>query len=140
MALITLVLLLVFCTLVLHPRLSAPPHWLTRVRTETEARLDPLAMITMIYALFGILLSPFFAYYPFDIMARLFANVILLLLALPAGAEQLVRHFSSRSPEATNEAVMESLGDIINGFARWQQVLAFAGLAAAVLLVFSMAR
>lgn len=134
MALVTLLLLLLFAALVLRPTLSHPPAWLVRLTDEAAARIDPLAMWVLVYSLAAIFLTAFFVPNTLDIFVRLFANVVLLLLALPAGAQQLDRAFSKDGARSRNEAIAESLGDIVQGIARYQTTIAYVGLAAAVLL------
>lgn len=134
MALITLLLLLLFSALALRPTLSNPPQWLAKITDEAEARIDPLAMYTLVYGLVAIFLAAFFVHGTLDIVTRFFANIMLVLLALPAGAEQLTVRFSNRGPDDTNDAIMESLQDILAGLARNQALLGWVGVGAAVLL------
>jgi hypothetical protein len=134
MALVTLVLLLVFCAVPLRERMAHPPVWLVRLTDWVAVRIDPMAMWVMIYALASIFLTPFFVTGTLDVLVRLFAGIMLLLLVLPEAVPQLIRQLQSRSGEAVNEAIAESLGDIIEAIARHRATLAYAGLLVAALL------
>lgn len=134
MALVTLILLLLFCALPLRAAMQAPPQWLARVSDELTARIDPLAMWVMVYALLSIFLTPFFVTGTLDVLVRLFAGIMLLLLALPHGGPQLMRVAAERNGGQSNEAIAESLTDIIQGIARHHTLLGYIGMAAAVLL------
>ncbi len=134
MALVTLVLLLLFCAPPIKESMQNPPQWLARVSDELTARIDPLAMWVLVYALLSIFLTPFFVTGTLDVLVRLFAGIMLMLLALAEGAPQLMRAINDRTGEQTNEAIAESLNDIIQGVARNQKILSYVGVAAAVLL------
>ncbi len=134
MALVTLILLLLFCAPPLRASLETPPQWLVKVSDELTARIDPVAMWVLAYALLSIFLTPFFVSGTLDVLVRLFASIMLLLLALGEGAPQLLRAINDRTGEQTNEAIAESLNDIIQGVIRHQKLLSYIGIAAAVLL------
>lgn len=134
MALVTLILLLLFCAPPVRAGMANPPQWLVKVSDELTARIDPVAMWVLVYALVSIFLTPFFVSGTLDVLVRLFASIMLLLLALGEGAPQLMRTINDRTGEQTNEAIAESLNDIIAGVVRHQKLLSYIGLAAAVLL------
>ena len=134
MALVTLVLLLVFCARPLRAALENPPHWLVRVAEEVETRIDPLAMWVLVYALASIFLTPFFVTGTLDVLVRLWAGIMLLLLALPEGTPQVLRTLASRTGEQANEAIAESLNDIVQGVGRHHKTLGYIGLAVALVL------
>ena len=134
MALVTLLLLLTFCALPLREKMPQPPVWLVRATDPVLARMDPLAMWVLVYALLSVFLTPFFVTGTLDVLVRLTASIMLLLLALPEGVPQLLRRMQSRTGEATNEAIVESLGDIIDGIGRFRLVLAYVGIVVAALL------
>ena len=134
MALVTLILLLLFCAPPIRASMANPPQWLAKVSDELIARIDPVAMWVLAYALLSIFLTPFFVSGTLDVLVRLFASIMLLLLALSEGAPQLMRTINDRTGEQTNEAIAESLNDIIQGVARHQKLLSYIGIASAVLL------
>ncbi len=134
MALVTLLLLLLFCAPPIRTAMEHPPQWLGRIADELTARIDPVAMWVLVYALLSIFLTPFFVTGTLDVLVRLFASIMLLLLALPEGAPQLMRKIAERSGEQANEAIAESLNDIIAGIGRNQKIMAYIGMGAAVLL------
>ncbi len=134
MALVTLVLLLLMCALPLRESMAHPPVWLVRLTDWLMARIDPLALGVMVYALVSIFLTPFFVTGTLDVLVRLLASVMLLSLALPEGVPQLMRRLQNRTGEAANEAIVESLSDIIDGIARVRLILAYIGMVVAALL------
>lgn len=134
MALVTLLLLLLFCAPPVRASMANPPQWLVKVSDELTARIDPVAMWVLVYALASIFLTPLFVSGTLDVLVRLFASIMLLLLALGDGAPQLMRAINTRTGEQTNEAIAESLNDIIAGVVRQQKLLSYIGLAASVLL------
>ncbi len=134
MALVTLLLLLLFCAVPLRKTMEAPPQWLARVSDEVSARMDPLAMWVLLYAVLSIFLTPFFVTGTLDVLVRLFAGIMLALLALPEGTPQLMRTLEERNGGKGNEAIAESLGDIIQGIGRYHTLFGYVGMAAAVLL------
>lgn len=134
MALVTLILLLLAAAVPLREKMAHPPVWLVRVTDAVTTRIDPLAMWVLVYALASIFLTPFFVTGTLDVLVRLFASIMLLLLVLPEGAAQTMREMQTRTGEETNAAIAESLGDIVDGVARYRPALAYVGFATAVLL------
>lgn len=134
MALVTLILLLVFSAVPLRAKMAHPPVWLVRMTDWVEVRIDPAAMWVMIYALASIFLTPLFVTGTLDVLVRLFASIMLLLLVMPEGVPQLMRQLQARSGEQTNEAIAESLGDIIGVVAEHRAILGYVGLVVGALL------
>lgn len=134
MALVTLVLLLLFCALPMRESMTHPPIWLVRLTDWLQVRIDPFAMWSMIYALVSIFLTPFFVTGTLDVLVRIFAAILLMLLSMPEGVPQLLRSLQARTGEAANEAIVESLGDIIDGIARYRVIVAYVGIVVAALL------
>lgn len=130
MALASLLLLLVFCALYLHRVLPNPPAALVKVTDKVSPHLEPLAFWTVIYGLVAILLTPIFVWGTLDVVIRLLANATLVIMALPAAYGQI----NTRMGGKVNEAIAESLADMIRGIERQQKFVGYAGCAMAVLL------
>ena len=130
MALASLLLLLVFCALYLHRILPNPPAALVKVADKVSPHLEPLAFWTVIYGLVAILFSALSFLGTFDILVRILANVTLVVMALPAAYGQI----NTRMGDKVNEAIAESLSDMIRSIERFQKPLGYAGCVLAVLL------
>lgn len=130
MALITLILLVAFTMIYLARSLDNKPAWLTAAVDNIMAYIDPLSFWSIIYGLVALLMAALLVHTPLDIMVRLLANAMIILLALPYAFQKLVARFQGEE----NAAILESLHDIVNGITRHEKTAAFVAAGTAVVL------
>jgi hypothetical protein len=136
MGLITLALLLAFTAIYLSKSFSKSPAFVTKAVGKINDNLDQVALWGSAYALACVLLTPILVYSGGDMFIRLISNLLIITLALPYVAEQLLPKFQ----EKINPAIFEEIKNIVGWVSKQEKYLGYAGAAVSVILFFVLFR
>ncbi|MBI3441521.1 MAG: hypothetical protein HY052_06945 [Proteobacteria bacterium] len=129
MGLITLILLLSFTALSLSKSLTKKPGFVNQVVAKVTTHLDKLSLWGSGYAVVSAII--FIAIYGGGSMfVRLFADMLIILMALPFVLEQLLPKFQ----EKLNPVIIEELKHVVGWVTKQDKYIGYAGAIISLLL------
>lgn len=130
MALITIILLGALSLLYISKGLKSKPDFITKAVDFIAANIEWIALWGIIFALVAMLVTPFSNYFAIDVFSRIFANLMIIVLALPFSLEKML----AKAGDKMNEALAEVLRDITAAILRYEKTIGIVGACAAAFL------
>jgi hypothetical protein len=130
MSLITLALVLAFAALYLSRSLEKKPEALVRVVDKINPHIDIIALWGAAYGAVCFFLSLLMHLSAVDMLVRLAANGLVVLMALPFIFEKLAGKYADK----VNPAIMDEARNFVSWIVRNEKAFGYAGTAAGVLL------
>ena len=130
MGLVTLVFLLAFTALYLSKSLEKKPAVMTQAVEKIAANLDKVALWGAGYGAVAAILSLVMGYSGGDMLVRLVANIMIVLMALPFVFEHLLPKFQ----EKANPAIIEETKNLVGFVTKQEKYVGYVGAGAGLLL------
>ena len=130
MGLITFFFVVAFALLYLSRSLDKKPDFIDKAAAKMSENIDNLALWGVIYGFVAAIFVLISENTGLDIVVRLFANVMLIVMALPFCAEKIFTKVEGK----LNAAVLENLRDLISSMVRKEKAIGYTGAASAVVL------
>jgi formate/nitrite transporter FocA (FNT family) len=130
MGLITLLFLLAFTVLYLSKSLEKKPELLAQAAEKIDAYINDIALWGVCYGFIVALLTILMNYNGADFLVRFFANIWVVIMALPYVFERGVDKFR----EKMNSAIIEESRKMISWISRKEKYVGYAGAVLSVLL------
>lgn len=128
--LLSLVLLVAFTMLYLASSIASKPKFMEDAIAFMTARLQQISFFGAIYALIAAALYVLLAWDHTTRLVGLFANVLIILMALPHAFEQIAAKFEGK----INAAILEESRATIGFVTRREKVFGYIGAATALVL------
>ncbi len=128
--LLSLVLLVAFTMLYLGKGMATKPKFMEEAIAFITARIQ---VISFYGAIYGVLAASLFVLLAWDHTARLvglFANVLIVMMALPFAFEQIAAKFEGK----INTAILEEARSVIGFVTRKEKIFGYVGAAASLVL------
>lgn len=130
MGLISFALLVAFTLLYLSKSIASKPAFVNTAVDKISANIDKLALYGAAFALVCALLTPVLIYSGLNMLVRLAANLLIILMASPWVYAQLAPKFQDK----INPAILEEINNFLGWINRHERYIGFAGAAFAVLM------
>lgn len=130
MGLVSFVLLVAFSILYLSKSLPSKPAFLTTAVEKIEANLEKISLYGAIFAGVCIVLTPVLIYSGANMLVRLVANILIVLMALPTLSHGLLPKYQDR----INPAIYEELRNFVGWIGKQERYIAYAGVGVSVLM------
>jgi hypothetical protein len=134
MGLITLLLLGTFTLLYVSKSVPKKPEYMQKALTLISENMRYLAMAGVIYGLVAACLTPIMRnVMPMDMFVRMWANILLAMMALPYCFERIV----SSHKDKINSAILGEVRGLVNAVIAWEKIVGIVG-AVTCLVLFAM--
>jgi len=130
MGLISLFFIAVFSLLYVSKSLSNKPEFVDKAVTKIAENIDMLSFVGLIYGIAATILTPVGIHGSVDLLIRLVANILIVLLTLPYG----LAHIVNRYPDKINARIAAELTSFTGVITRNEKPLGYAGAVFALLL------
>jgi hypothetical protein len=130
MGLVTLALITTFSLLYLSKSLGKKPAVITRVVDLISNNLDKVALWGAAYAFIAAVLTLVMVYNAGDMLLRLVANLMIVVMALPIVFERMLPKFQ----EKLNPVIVEESKNLIGWVTKQEKYVGYAGAALSLLL------
>jgi len=125
MGLITLLLLGTFTLLYVSKAVPKKPEYMQKALAFISENMRYLAMAGVIYGLIAVCLTPIMRnVVPLDMFIRMWANVLLALMALPYCFERIISHHK----EKINSAILGEVRGLVNTVIAWEKIVGIIGV------------
>jgi hypothetical protein len=130
MGLITFFLLGAFSLLYISKSIPNKPAFVDKAVTAIADNIDKLAMIGVIYGLIAAFLTPLTNMGVIDMLVRLLANLMIVILALPYTFDKIVAKYQ----EHLNGPIVEEFSILVKRIVRQEKLFGIIGTSLTVLL------
>lgn len=130
MGLITFFLLGAFSLLYISNSIPNKPAFIDKAVSLISENIEKLAIVGVIYGLVAAFLTPLMVFGVVDILARLFGNLMIVILALPFTFDKIVAKY----PETLNGPVVDEFGILIKRITRQEKLFGIIGTVLTVVL------
>lgn len=130
MGLVTLLFVVAFAALYLSRSLANKPELLVRVTDKINTHIDRLAVWGAAYGLACFFLTLLIRYTTVDMLIRLVANAMIVVMALPFIFDKLTAKYQ----EKVNPAIMDEARHFVAWISKQEKNIGYAGAACGVLL------
>ena len=124
------------CVIYLGKSFSGKNALLDKVNSILAPHMDKLPMVALAYGLFASFVTPMAVLNGTDMMIRLAANVLIVLMALPYVFDKLIANYQ----EKINAAVLEELRHLVDWSNRNAKTVTYVALFVGVLLFATLLR
>ena len=129
MGLITLIFLLILTSFYLSKSMKKKPEVLVRVIEKITTHIDVIAVWAAIYGIFASSLTIIMTFGPAEMLLRLIANVMVIIMALPFVFDRVVARLDERFHEKmqTNLAIVREAKNLVESVTRHGEYVGYAG-------------
>ncbi len=129
MGLITLIFLLVLTSFYLSKSLKKKPEFLVQVIEKITTHVDVIAVWGAIYGVIAAALTIIMAFGPTEMLLRLIANVMIIVMALPFVFDRIVAKLDEKFHEKmqTNLAIVREAKNLVESVTRQGEYVGYAG-------------
>ncbi len=131
LGLISLILLIAFTLLYISKSLNNKPAFLNTAVDKISIHLDKIALYGAAYAAICVLLTPVLIYSGVNMMVRLIANLLIILMAVPS----IYAQFGPKYQDKINPAILEEINNFLGWINANEKYIGWAGVVMAVLMV-----
>lgn len=137
MALTSLILLVVFTAFYFNRTLEKKPAPLARLAEKLEPHMAQVGYWGAIYGLAVMLLTLVFRYSSFDMLIRLVANFVIVVMALPFVADKVIAVLREK---VKNPAIVDEAQSWIGWISKNEKIVSYIGAGCAGVLFFVLFR
>ncbi len=130
MGLITLLLLLAITVLYLEKTIENKPAFLNNISVLLHNNIKILTFWGALYGVVGIILTPTMAYSGGDVLIRVVANLMIIIMALPF----IFDIYAEKLEEKTNPIVKKELSRAIEGIKKQEKIIGYIAAVICILL------
>jgi hypothetical protein len=130
MGLLTFAFVLAFTLLYISKSLDNKPAFVSNAVDKINQNINMIALCGFLFALVSILLTPVLIYSGANMLIRLLANALIVLMALPSVAHQWLPKYQDK----INPAILEEIRNFIGWISKNEKYVGYAGAAASVLM------
>ena len=130
MGLVTFLLLGAFTLLYMEATIEKKPDFVVKAVSFLRENLDRLSIITLIYALIAALITPIMVWSGVDMIVRLSANVMLIVMTLPLCYDRIV----AKAQPGENSVLFRELGNVVRKINAREKLVGTIALVVLILL------
>lgn len=130
MGLITLILLLALTILYLEKTIENKPQFLVNISSILHTNIKKFTFWAAIYGVVGIILTPTMAYSGGDVLIRVVANLMVVIMVIP----YIFDSYAEKLEEETNQVVKKELNRIVDIIKNQEKIIGYLSAVICLLL------
>ncbi len=130
MGLITLILLLALTVLYLEKTIENKPPFLMNISTILHTNIQKFTFWAAIYGIIGIILTPTMAYTGGDVLIRIVANLMVVIMVIP----YIFDTYAANLEEQTNQVVRKEISRVVDIIKNQEKIIGYLAAVICALL------